>query len=84
MKVRFKSIGAVAQIEPSTVSFPPETRMSAVQKYLQQSLDLNNQPIWLYVGNAFVPSMDSTLQSIADMNNDGSLIFTYSIVEAFG
>lgn len=84
MKVRFKSIGAVAQIEPSTVSFSSETKVSIIQKYLQQSLDLENQPIWLYVGNAFVPSMDTTLQSIADMNNDSTLIFTYSVVEAFG
>jgi hypothetical protein len=88
MQVRLKAIGAVGQIQPSVVSFPRETQVAAVQKYVQNSLELaNSQQIWFYVGNAFVPNMDLTLDTVASMTGTGSddtVLFTYSIVEAFG
>ncbi|KAG0683609.1 Ubiquitin-like protein [Pichia californica] len=90
MHVRLKGIGAVPQISPSVVDFPRESPFAVIPQHLRQKLKLNNnQQLWCYVGNAFTPLMDDSLDTIVGLtsintSSDDTLIVTYSLVEAFG
>ena len=89
MHVRLKAIGAVPQLLPAVVDFPKEAPFAVVPQHLRQKLKLDNgKQLWCYVGNAFIPSIDDTLDTILGLANtntsDNTLIVTYSLVEAFG
>lgn len=89
MHVRLKAIGAVPQVSPSVVDFPREAPFAAVPELVRDRLRLkNSQQLWCYVGNAFIPSMDDTLDTIVGLTGTSSsedmLVVTYSLVEAFG
>lgn len=89
MHVRLKAIGAVPQVSPSLVDFSREAPFAAVPELVRDRLRLeNSQQIWCYVGNAFIPSMDDTLDTIVGLTGTSSgedtLVVTYSLVEAFG
>lgn len=85
MRVRFKAIGRINQISPSTVDFPPNVTAAALKKHIILSLRMPpNSPLWIYVANAFVPTDDTTLETIAGMSSNTDVVITYSEVEAFG
>lgn len=90
MHVRLKAIGAVTQITPSVADFPREAPFAAVREHVRDRLRLDSsQQLWCYVGNAFIPSMDDTLDTVVGLTGtsskgDDTLVVTYSLVEAFG
>lgn len=90
MYIRFKAIGAVSQVSPSLVEFPNDTLFAVIPQYLKQKIKLDNKiQLWCYVGNAFIPPMDDSLETIGGLTSSSSskdeiLVVTYSLVEAFG
>lgn len=93
MRVRLKAIGAVQQVSPSLTDFPREAPFAVIADYLRDKLKLGNtQRIWCYIGNAFIPGMDDSLDTIIGFTGisskntakDEELVVTYSLVEAFG
>ncbi|CAI8510656.1 unnamed protein product [Pichia kudriavzevii] len=86
MRIRLKAIGAIAQIHPSVEEFPDTAEFAAVHLHILRKLNLpDNQPLWCYVGNAFVPPMDTKLAVLDGMSSSKDILtVTYSQVEAFG
>lgn len=88
MQVRLKAIGSIGQVSPPVVEFPNRANILNVKKYIVGNLSLyDSTEIWCYVGNAFVPSIDDDLVTIAGMSGireNEPLVITYSSVEAFG
>jgi hypothetical protein len=84
--VRFKAIGNVDQIHPTSASFPINAKYKQLQFHVAEQLKLpKSQPIWVYVGNAYVPDPELPLISVPGVGTgSGELVVSYSLIEAFG
>lgn len=85
VSVRFKAIGGVDQIDPSSASFPRHTRFGELERYVAEQLHRpisTATPLWVYVGNAYVPDDELPLASVPGAET-GELVVSYSVVEAF-